>query len=247
MQAPAGSPLDHDLTALTRLWFQRRTDDVPDDLRSIADAARRQREVDSVEALIRLCRTFCRICSALYRQVRRSVAAGEDLGPQMDDLVNQERVVRQWVRWAHGRSEAVDSYIKEAEAGLGPDWFAYQHARSGLALWCVSMMKYEENDTPRKEFRNTKLDADYAALLHYADALATNETSGSLSDMCSWLYRGSKKLFSTSRLDEILPGDQDIRPAAYDRWDRRGREHGDDLDDWFLAEKAMLAQTWDRL
>src|SRR4051812_38828183 len=40
MQAPLGSPCDDELTALTKYWFQRRTEQAPDDLRSIADAAR---------------------------------------------------------------------------------------------------------------------------------------------------------------------------------------------------------------
>lgn len=66
------------------------------------------------------------------------------------------------------------------------------------------MLKYGEKDSPGKEFLNTKLDADYAALLHYADALAANETKGNLADMCWWLYCGSKKLFSTSDGDAVL-------------------------------------------
>jgi hypothetical protein len=247
MQVPVELPLDDDLTARTRYWFQKRTEQAPEDLRSIADAAHQQREVDSVEALIRLCRTLCEIYVDPYRQIRRDLAAGKVLGPQMDNLVNQERMVRLWVQRAHGRPEANDVYIKGAEDGLGPQWFAYHHARSSLALWCVFMLKYGEKDTPGKEFRNTKLDADYAALLYYADALATNETSGSMADMCSWLYRGSKKVFSTCGLDAVLPGEQDTRIAAYSRWERRGRGHGNDLDDWLLAERELVAGTWDRL
>ena len=49
-QAPVSSPLDDDLTTRTRYWFQRRTEQVPDDLRSLTGSAYQQREVDSVDA-----------------------------------------------------------------------------------------------------------------------------------------------------------------------------------------------------
>jgi hypothetical protein len=136
---------------------------------------------------------------------------------------------------------------KPREDGLRPEWFTYHHARSSLALWCIFMLKYGEKDTPGKEFRNTKLDADYASLLHYADALATNETSGSMADLCSWLYRGSKKLFSTAGLDATLPTERDVRLRAYFLWDHGGRTHGHDVDDWLSAEKQLMSQVWDRL
>jgi len=244
---PVGHPFDKNLTDRTRSWFARRTEYVPDDLRAIAETARQQREVDSVEALIRLCRTFCQICAGPYAQIRQDLGQGKNLDAQMDDLVNQERMLKLWIQRAHGNPEAADLYIEGAKDGLGPEWFAYHHARSSLALWCVFMLKYGEKDHPGKEFRNTKLDADYAALLYYADALAANETSGSMADMCAWLYRGSKKLFSTSTVDAVLPREEDIRLDAYFTWERSGRTHGHDLDDWLFAERALVAQVWDRL
>jgi len=244
---PVEHPLDKVLTVRTRHWFGNRTEQVPDDLRTIAETARQQREVDSVDALIRLCRTFCEICAGPYAQVRRNLAQGKSLDAQMDDLVNQDRMVKLWIQRAHGNPESVDVYINGAEEGLGAEWFAYHHARSSLALWCVFMLKYGEKDQPGKEFRNTKLDADYAALLYYADALATNETSGSMADMCSWLYRGSKKLFSTSGMDAVMPSEDVIRLDAYFTWDRGGRTHGHDVEDWLSAEWAMMAKVWERL
>ena len=109
------------------------------------------------------------------------------------------------------------------------------------------MLKYGEKNTPGKDFRNTKLDADYVALLHYADALATNETRGSMADMCSWFYRGSKKLFSTSDLDRILPTEETTRPEAYLVWERGGRSHGYDIANWSLAEDTYMVHIWDQL
>jgi hypothetical protein len=56
---PVAHPFDKNFTDRTKHWFGKRTEHVPDDLRGIAETARQQREVDSVDALIRLCRTFC--------------------------------------------------------------------------------------------------------------------------------------------------------------------------------------------
>jgi DUF2934 family protein len=246
-KSPLRHPVDKELTKRTRHWLGRRTEQVPSDLRSLADAAHQQREVDSVEALVRMCRTFCGICAEPYDQIRRHLGQGKNLGPQMDALVNDERILKRWIHLKHGNPEATDVYLKDAEHGLAPEWFAYHEARSSLALWCVFMLKYGEKDIPGKEFRNTKLDADYATLLHYADALATNETSGSLADICSWLYRGSKKLFSTWGLDAVMPTEARIRLDAYIKWDCGGRTHGHDFDDWLSAERALMAQMWDRL
>jgi hypothetical protein len=70
---PVGHPIDKNLTERTGYWFGKGTEHVPDDLRSIADTAHQQREVDSVDALIRLCRTFCQICAEPYAQIRRDL------------------------------------------------------------------------------------------------------------------------------------------------------------------------------
>jgi hypothetical protein len=59
----------------------------------------------------------------------------------MDDLLNEERMVKLWIQRAHGCPEAADVYIRGAEHGLGPEWFAYHHAPSNLALWCLFMLK----------------------------------------------------------------------------------------------------------
>lgn len=242
-----GHPFDKELTDRTRYWLSRLTEQVPTDLRSQVEAARQQREVDSVEALIKLCRTFCDMWAPSHQQIRRDVGQRRDLGPQMNALINDPRFVKLWIQRAHGQPDHRDGYLHGAKEGLGPDWFIYHHARSSLALWCLFMTKYGAKDTPGKEFTNTKLDADYAALLHYADALATNETSGSMADLCSWLYLGSKKLFSTSGLDAVLPKANDIRLDAYFIWVRSGRTHWHNLNDWLEAEKELMSRVWERL
>lgn len=187
------------------------------------------------------------MCAPSYQQIRHDVGQRRDLGPQMNDLVNDPLFVKLWIQRTHGQPDHLDGYPQGAEEGLDPDWFSYLHARSSLALWCVFMTKYRAKDTPGKEFTNTKLDADYAALLHYADALATNETSGSMADLCSWLYLGSKTLFSTSGLAAVLPKANDIRLDAYFIWVRGGMTHGHDLNDWLEAEKELMSRVWERL
>jgi hypothetical protein len=37
----------------------------------------------------------------------------------------------------------------------------------------------------------------------------------------------------------MRPTDDEIRRAAYDRWERRGWAHGGDCDDWYAAEKEL--------
>ena len=138
------------------------------------------------------------------------------------------------------------NYIfKMPKRGLGPEWFVYHETRGTLALWCVFMMKFGLKNRPGKDFGHTKLDADYASLLHYADGLATNETSGNMADMCEWLYGGSKRMFSTGSLDAALPTHAQLRVEAYQKWESDGRTHGHDKADWFWAKKTLAARWWE--
>ncbi len=203
-QSPITSPIDNDITAITRCWFRSRKEYIPDNLKSIIESYHNEREFDSVTKLITLCRTFCNIHSDLYHQIRIDISHGMKLKPQMSNFINDPQILDRWIQLAHGHPKTCDLYIVGAENGLGPQWFAYHHSRSCLALWCIFMLKYGPNDNPGKDFCNTILDADYATLLHYADRLATNESSGSLADLCSWLYLDSNKLISISDVDDFL-------------------------------------------
>jgi hypothetical protein len=130
-------------------------------------------------------------------------------------------------------------YIRGAEEGLGPKWFAYQHAKSTLALCCHFMLRYGMRNPSGKDFIHTKLDADYVALLHYADVLATNETN-SLAEICRWMHGRSKIILSTKSLDGSKPTEDNIRVEAYGKWVREGRTHGHDQDDWSSAKAELL-------
>ncbi len=91
---------------------------------------------------------------------------------------------------------------------------------------------------------NTKLDADYLALLHYADGLASDETAGDMAAMSQWLFGNTKKFISSSQLLSQLPTENAIRRTAYDVWERTGRTHGHDLADWFKAESDLYEVLW---
>ena len=56
-------------------------------------------------------------------------------------------------------------------------------------------------------------------------------------------------VLSTMQLlkDNPDPSEDEIRLHAYRRWDRDGKTHGHDLDDWLSAERELLARVWDRL
>jgi hypothetical protein len=109
------------------------------------------------------------------------------------------------------------------------------------------MTNFAGQIVPGDGFRHTKLDADYVTLLQYADALATNETRGTMADMCRWLHGNSKKTFSTRDLDSAVPGEAAIRSEAYDHWQRQGSTHGHAEGDWFWAKRKLQDLAWLRL
>jgi hypothetical protein len=243
-QRPTAFPIDEESTDRFRSWFNGGEVYVPSDLESIGALAFKQREEDSVDALIAECRYMCGIDPTYTARIQRG---GEEAKAILSDLMARKDFTEFLIKRDHGNPADQGLYIKGAEQGLGPEWFAYHNARSTLALYCVFMSKFGLVNTPGKDFRHTKLDSDYAALLHYADALATNETSGSLADVCEWLYGGSKKIFSTGSFDAALPTYEELRVAAYHKWERDGGTHGHDQEDWFSAKKELDARLWERL
>jgi DUF2934 family protein len=53
---------------------------------------------------------------------------------------------------------------------------------------------------------------------------------------------------TTSRLAEVpanivtADATEEIRTRAYELWEKRGRQHGGDAEDWFQAEAEILAR-----
>jgi hypothetical protein len=241
-QSPITSPIDQEATNRIRAWFQGGKIYVPSDLKAIGVSAKQQWEVDSVEALIVACRDLCRIDPTYTTKIQGGGASAKAM---IADLMWRKDIMEFLTKRDHGNPKDQELYIKGAEQGLGSAWFAYHNARSTLALCCVFMSKYGLVNTPGRDFTHTKLDSDYAALLHYADALATNETSGNMADMCEWLHGGSKKIFSTGSLDAALPTHAELRVEAYQKWELDERTHGHDEADWFWAKKKLAVRWWE--
>ena len=243
-QTPIISPIDRESTDRVRVWFKGGKVYVPGNLPAIGKSAFQQREVDTVDALISDCRRLCAIDPTYTAKILKG---GEPAKASLANLMGRKDLTEFLIKRDHGNPEDQELYINGAEQGLGSEWFAYHNARSTLALYCVFMSKYGLANMPGRDFRHTKLDSDYAALLNYADGLATNETSGSLADVCEWLYGGAKKIFSTGSLDATLPTADEIRLEAYRKWERDGGTHWHDQADWFWAKQNLDAQLWERL
>lgn len=241
-QSPLQSPVDQDGTARVREWFKGGDVYVPPNLTKLGQAAYQEREVNTVAALQRTCLDFCHRLPPDY--IARIQKGGDDARSLLDDLMARDEFIQWRVRKDHGNEEDANLYIRGAEQGLGPEWFAHQHAKATQALCCHYMSKFGLKNSPGKDFAHTKLDAEYVMLLNYADALATNETSGSLSDTCSWMHGRSKVIFSTRSMDAARPAEDDTKVAAYHKWEQEGRTHGHDQDDWFCAKADLL---WRRL
>ncbi|MEZ6049171.1 MAG: hypothetical protein R3C11_27065 [Planctomycetaceae bacterium] len=80
-------------------------------------------------------------------------------------------------------------------------------------------------------------------MLHYADTLASDETSGDMDEMYKWLFSSTKKHISSAQLLTSLPTEAEICLEASFRWYRGGR----DLDDWLFAERELKERVWDQL
>lgn len=236
-QRPVESPVDRETTERVRQWFRGGEVYVPPNLVELGKVAHQEREKDSVDSLIESCQEFCRISPEYTQKIQHG---GPEAKALLRDLMSCEELVKWRVRNDHGKSADTELYIQGAENGLGAEWFAYQHAKSSWALCCHFMSKYGLNNQSGRDFIHTKLDSDYVVLLHFADALATNETSGSLASICEWMHGKSKVVFSTSKLDAACPRDESIRLESYYKWEREGRTHGHDQEDWFSAKCQLL-------
>jgi hypothetical protein len=244
---PVLGPYSEELTERTRDWFRSRQQYAPPDLKEVCRQAEQQREQASVESLIKMCRTLAGMAAEVCKNLQYAVSHREDVSRFCHLSVNDPRLLHWLIRLKHGVPTEQDIYLPGAENGLDERWFAYHEARCHLALFCVFMVRYGECGTPGIDFCHTKLDADYLALLHYGDGLATNETSGSMADMCSWLYGRTKRVFCTADIDALMPTTEEVQINAFYQWEQQGRTHGHDVDDWSTAERRLWRDAWGRL
>ncbi|MCX6865921.1 MAG: hypothetical protein NTV46_06820 [Verrucomicrobia bacterium] len=204
------SPVDEDGTLRLRELLKTGKPWVPSDFGPITRKAKRQRERDSVIALIGYFRKWMKKAPDLCAEVRKRFSAGNKLDGLLKGIVNSDDWIKMVLRDFHGKRNNREFYIEGAKEGLDDRWFARHHARSVLARWCICLPRFGPKDVPGPNFCNTKLDCDYLIALHFADFLATNETRGDMATMCAWLYGSSKGVFSVQRFDTLLPQESEI-------------------------------------
>jgi hypothetical protein len=244
---PISGPEDGFPTRCLREWFRSEQVHVPDNLKEIVNEAHQQREVDTMEKVAPMARCVGKLYNNFTTELRRRANKQEDTDSLCTQFINNQSIINWTIKACHGNPDSQENYIPDAADRIDMGWFAYHHARVTLALICVFLKKYGLSDSPGKKFPNTKLDADYLALLHYADGLASDETAGDMADMSLWLFGNTKKLISSRSLLSQLPTEEAIRLTAYDEWERAGRTHGHDLTDWFKAESELYGLLWEKL
>ena len=241
---PIDGPGDGFATRCLREWFRSGQVYIPENLKDIVNATHQQREVDTMEKVAPMARSVGRLFNSFTTDLRSRANNREDINSLCVKFIDDKSIINWAIKACHGNPDSQENYIPDAADRIDVGWFAYHHLRVTLALICVFLKKYGLSDSPGKKFPNTMLDADYLALLHYADGLASDETAGDMAAMSQWLFGNTKKFISSSQLLSQQPTENAIRRTAYDVWERTGRTHGHDLADWFKAESDLYEVLW---
>lgn len=245
---PVSGPEDDDATRRLRDWFESEQVHVPDNMREVVAKAKKKREVDSVKKVAPMAREFGKIIANTGEVVGIERPLSKDyLAARVSDNLADDRLIRWALRACYGNSDSPERFIPDAENRVDNSWFAYHNAKATLALIGVFLKRYGLSEEPGKKFPNTVLDADYLAVLHYADAIASDETAGDMADLCEWLYGSTRKHISSDTLFAAIPSEDEIRLESFQMWDSGGRTHGHDVDDWLTSESRLYEQMWQRL
>jgi hypothetical protein len=220
---------------------------VPPDLQEIVNEAYQQREIDTMQLVAPMAKEFGEEIVEIAKKSGLSIFRKEDLGGLVRNDLNNEQLIKLAIRRCYGNSESPQTFIPDAVNRVTSDWFAFQNARVTLTLIAVFLTKYGLTDQPGTKFPNTKLDLEYLSLLRYADALASDETSGDMADMCEWLYGSTKKRISSAALLRSVPRTENIRLSAFWKWAATGKTHGHDIADWLASESELYEAMWGRL
>ena len=240
-------PEDKLTTQRLRDWFRSGQVYIPPDLQKIVEKAKKQREEDPMKAVVPMARSIGKIIAVACKASDVSKPSEDDPAKIILENLNNELFIHWMLRITHGNSQSSETYIPDADRRVNKSWFAFHNARSNLALVAIFLQKYGFAENPGKKFPNTKLDADYLAILHYAEAIASDETSGDMATMIDGLYSASKKQITSKKLLSSIPREDEVRLAAYQRWEGRGRTEGNDVKDWLDAETSLYEMIWSKL
>lgn len=200
-QKPVDSHVDTELTNRFQELLRTGEPQLIDGILNIIEDAKSRREVDSAKAAFKFCLAFSDLAPDVFKQLRKLASERGDVSAVVRHTIIDGRIIQLITEWSHGNSDVPENYIAVAEDGLTPDWFAYQNAKTMLAVAIDFCVRFSDLAEPPEDFKHTLLDADYLTLLHYADALATNETSGGMATLANWMYGDTKLLFSTLDVD----------------------------------------------
>lgn len=240
---PIQDPCDHEVTERVRQhWLAGEMISSPD-FEAIIKKSHGEREVDSVVDLRRFYEVMLEGWPNAATLLSREVGAGNPVNPTIREALRRSSLVPNMVRHVHGDPEKSDLYLTAAEQGLNCDWFLYRNLRAMLALAFLLMAKYGQATIPEKELANTKLDLDYLEMIHFADGIATNETSGLMADLFEVLHGRSKIKVSAAEVERCQPSIPEVAEGAYFRWLNGGCLHGNDFGDWLAARADLVRQS----
>ncbi|MCK6469037.1 MAG: hypothetical protein L6Q53_12690 [Candidatus Brocadia sinica] len=189
-QCPISTPLNEDFTAQLVSFLTPNQISLPNNFVSHLEYIRKQREQNSVESLLGVCKTLETLSQTLKEQILVHQSRCNTINSICQDLVNNESLIKLLLEW----SKIFNPKLVNVQ------WVAWHHYKSFIAFFCEYLRLNETNDFSKlptltqKKWINRKHDLDYVVSLAFADAIATNESKGELSRYVRWMYGSSKKL-----------------------------------------------------
>ncbi len=186
---PVDGPLDSEFTVRFRSWLKASDSQLRPDWKPTLEKARFEREVHNPSKIPAMAHVYLESMAPRAEKV-----FGRQLSQQEIGTLIGARSPQLTKRILHGYTEpdAGLLYFPEALEVVNDAWFLMHQARMFLAQIGVYIWKYGRTSFTGKKLANTKFDLEYLVLLKYADAIASNETSGDLALLRRWLYGEAK-------------------------------------------------------
>jgi hypothetical protein len=240
-QRPIAGPQAVETTELLRKSLRDKRVLTNNKIHDIVAKTHQEREVNTIEKLSLASRSFGRFIKEQQDRNGSSSADDRNIGTLILRQLDDTDLIRLLAVNSYGDSANAGSYIPQAR-DITSEWIIFQSLRVNLAIIGLYIQKYGLVEQHGKKFPNTKLDADYLAALYYADALASDETTGDMFKLLDALYPSKKRITSAGLLAANLT-EEEIRLRAYCRW-QAGGCHGNALSDWLASESDMIHEFW---